>query len=100
MQIQYIGHAGCLVRHEDMLIAFDPFLSGSFLWNGKMNTYTGDSPWIGNEAKINAFAEQFAPELNAILISHAHMDHFDPLTINALLRVNPEIQIFCPLSNH
>jgi hypothetical protein len=78
------------------MLAFDPFLSGSFLWNGKMNIYTGQSPWIGGERTIAAFAEQFAPRLNAILISHAHMDHFDPQTINALLQINSEIQIFAP----
>ncbi len=96
MKIQYIGHAGLLVKEEDVTIAFDPFLSGSFYWRGKLNTYLGDSPWIGTEEKMKAFVEEFASDLTAILISHAHMDHFDPPAIVKLLEKNPEIQFFAP----
>lgn len=96
MEIQYIGHAGLLIREDDVVIAFDPFLSGQFLWNGKLNTYTGNSPWIGSTKNIDAFIDRFAEDLTAILISHAHLDHFDPITIVRLLERNPEIQVYAP----
>jgi len=96
MQIQYLGHAGCLIREDDILIAYDPFLSGEFLWNGKINVYKGDSPWIGSHERIERFSKEFGPKLKAILISHAHMDHFDPYTINALMAINPDIEILAP----
>lgn len=96
MQVQYLGHAGVLIREKDIMIAFDPFLSGSFLWNGKMNTYTGNSPWIGSEKKLQSFIDTFGDKLTAIIISHAHMDHFDPITIVKLLERNPEIQFYAP----
>ncbi|MHA1717686.1 MAG: MBL fold metallo-hydrolase [Promethearchaeota archaeon] len=95
-EILFIGHAGVLVKFKDVLIAFDPFLSGSFLWSGTLNVYRGNSPWIGMEKKIDAFIQEFAKKITAILISHAHMDHFDPLAINLLLSKNPDIELLAP----
>ena len=96
MKIRYIGHAGILIKEGDTLIAYDPFLSGEFWWNGKFNTYHGESPWIGTEERQNKFIETYAERLTAVIISHAHMDHFDPSTIVNLINNNREIQIFAP----
>lgn len=84
-----------LVKYGDVVIAIDPFLSGSFFWNGKENVYKGKSPWIGRE-KMDGFVNKYAKDITAIAITHAHLDHFDPPAIFHLLNKNPDIQILAP----
>ena len=96
MELLYIGHAGILVRHDDAMIAIDPFLSGSFYWRGKENIYKGNSPWIGQDGQMDKFIETFGGKITAIAITHAHLDHFDPPAIFKILERNPQIQMLVP----
>ncbi|MHA1683483.1 MAG: MBL fold metallo-hydrolase [Promethearchaeota archaeon] len=96
MELLYMGHAGILAKERDVMVAIDPFLSGSFLWNGKLNVYKGDSPWIGSQERMQSFIDAFGKEINAIAITHAHKDHFDPEAIALLIKSNPEIEFYAP----
>ncbi len=96
IELRYIGHAGTLVRYGDVLLAIDPFLSGAFLWDGKLNVYQGTSPWIGSEAKMQAFIDTFGDGITALLITHGHLDHFDPPAIAAIVERNPDLELWAP----
>ncbi|MBD3188354.1 hypothetical protein GF325_16080 [Candidatus Bathyarchaeota archaeon] len=96
MKLLYLGHAGILVKHQGTTVAIDPFISGSFLWNGKINVYRGESPWIGKEGSIQRFIDAFGAQIDAVAITHAHLDHFDPPTIMALINHDLEIQVIAP----
>nr|MDO8118273.1 MBL fold metallo-hydrolase [Candidatus Sigynarchaeota archaeon] len=96
VELRFIGHAGTLLRHGDVLLAIDPFLSGTFLWNGKLNVYKGTSPWIGSEAKMQRFISDFGNQITAVLITHAHLDHFDPAALAMLFEHNPDIELHAP----
>jgi L-ascorbate metabolism protein UlaG (beta-lactamase superfamily) len=94
MEILYIGHAGILVKENDIIIAIDPFLSDQFFWNGHEEKYLGASPWMGKGK--NDFIDKYADKLNVILITHAHGDHFDYKSIVEILNRNPDIQLISP----
>ncbi len=96
MEMTWIGHAGVLVREGDVMIAIDPFLTGTFLWDGREETYQGRSPWIGTRARMETFLDLYATEITAVAITHAHGDHCDLPFLTALLTRNPEIQILAP----
>nr|MDO8113434.1 MBL fold metallo-hydrolase [Candidatus Sigynarchaeota archaeon] len=96
MELLWIGHAGILVRYGDVMVAVDPFLSGTFTWKGKTELYQGKSPWIGSTDKLNAFLDRFGSQIAAICITHEHGDHFDPEAIAAILARNPSARVIAP----
>lgn len=94
MDLLWIGHAGILIRNGQTLIAIDPFLSGKFSWHLREETYLGDSPWMGDN--MDKFLKGYAPRLSAILLTHDHGDHYDHASIEAILKVNPNVEIIAP----
>jgi L-ascorbate metabolism protein UlaG (beta-lactamase superfamily) len=96
MEFQWIGHAGALIRNGDAMVAIDPFLSGKFYWGGEQEKYLGNSPWIGTSEKKRDFIAAFGKKLSAILITHAHGDHFEQESIIELLNYNPDIELIMP----
>ncbi len=73
MQLQFIGHAGFTLSHQQSLLVMDPWLS-------KEGAY--DSAWMQFPSNhhlepdiITEINESSAP---FIYISHEHKDHFDP----------------------
>jgi L-ascorbate metabolism protein UlaG (beta-lactamase superfamily) len=94
MEILFLGHAGVLIKENNILFGIDPFITGEFYWEGNMERYRGKSKWIGDGKRfINTFGE----ELDAIAITHAHGDHFDIPLIMKLLKTNQELKLFLPL---
>ncbi len=45
---------------------------------------------------MKMFLDEFGGEINAVLISHAHMDHFDPAAVVSLFEIDPEIELYAP----
>lgn len=95
LELLWLGHAGILVRSAGTLVAVDPFLTGTFWWNGARETYQGGAPFAG-PAGVERFVEQYAARLSAVLVTHAHGDHCDLPLLARLLAANPDIEILAP----
>lgn len=69
MRITHLGHACLLVEIADQRILIDP----------------------------GAFAGDFLPlrDLDAILVTHQHPDHLDPVRLPELVRANGQVPIWC-----
>lgn len=78
----WLGHASFLYRINNKLILTDPCLY--------------DLPGIKRQ-----FAAPFTTgelkQLDYILLSHSHRDHFDTKSMREILKANPDVEIFCPL---
>jgi len=74
--VQYINHAGFLIRHKKTNIIIDPFLSRKFFWNGH---------WEIQSDKPRMEFDQI-PQIKAILCTHLHGDHLDIETIHRFMQ--------------
>ncbi len=77
--VTFVGHATALIHLVDKNILTDPNFS-NWIWIVKRHVAAG-------------FRQKDLPPLTAILISHAHYDHFDESTLNKL---DPKIPIIVP----
>ncbi len=66
----WLGNDGWLIRGQELLIAFDPDLR--------------EPPSRLRKSPVSA--EEMAPSLDAVFISHRHGDHFDPYTAAILAK--------------
>ena len=85
-----LGQAGMIVRLPGATIAIDPYLSnhceavlGAPFDHRRLTRAPLDPAEIGF--------------LDAVLVSHAHLDHLDPPTIRSLGRTNPQATIIGPV---
>jgi len=90
LQVWPLGQMGYLIKAADQnCILVDPVLSNVV------------AERVPNPAQIE---RAFPPPLNpgdldfiqAVLVTHAHLDHTDPLTIGELARVNPDLIVIGP----
>src|SRR5690349_1730671 len=70
----HITHCAFAISDGSALILIDPFLSGQFEWRGI----------IEKHLETPAFKADQIPHVDAILISHEHMDHYDIATLKTL----------------
>jgi L-ascorbate metabolism protein UlaG (beta-lactamase superfamily) len=96
LKVLWIGHAGILVSNGSTTVAVDPFLVGEFQWNGRIERYLGQSPWIGAGEKARSFVDKFGPGIHAVCITHNHGDHFDAWAIVAIKEQNPDLLVLAP----
>lgn len=86
MQIQLIRNASLKIQIADRIILVDPMLGakGSFMsFAGVEENPTVDLPFP---------AEEFIQEIDFILLTHTHIDHWDPEAIRLL---DKDIPVFC-----
>lgn len=86
-QVRHIGNAGLLIEQGDTKILFDP------LYRNGYNNYHLVPADV--KAAIIAGAAPF-DNIDAVLISHAHGDHFDAQDLLAFHAGNPEALIIGP----
>lgn len=72
MKITHLGHSAVLVETDQTRVLIDP---------GNLS----DS-WRG------------LTDLNAVLVTHVHPDHLDPLQVPGLLSANPSVQVYAESS--
>ena len=83
MKIEFLGHAGICISYKQTKIVMD----GWFTKNGAF-----DASWYQFPAN-HYYMENDWSDLNAVIISHEHMDHLDPEFLSSL----PEdIPIYIP----
>ena len=78
----WLGHASFLIRFGSVTILTDPII-------GKIS-------FIGRKAAFPIAAEELK-DIDYILISHAHRDHYDKNSLNKILKNNPGVEILGPL---
>jgi L-ascorbate metabolism protein UlaG (beta-lactamase superfamily) len=78
----WLGHAAFLFRINNKLILTDPCLY--------------DLPGIKRQF-ASPFRTSELKNIDYILLSHSHRDHFDTRSMREIVRANPDVQIFCPL---
>lgn len=78
----WLGHAAFLFRINNKLILTDPCLY--------------DLPGIRRQF-ASPFTTRELKNLDYILLSHSHRDHFDTRSMREILNVNPDVRIYCPL---
>jgi len=86
-QVRHIGNAGLLIRQGETKILFDP------LYRNGYNNYH----LVPEDVKADVLAGR-APfdDISAILISHAHGDHFDAEDVLTFHEGNPDTLIIGP----
>lgn len=86
MKITWIGQSGYMVDLGDMKLIIDPYLSNSlFEMQGLQRLFP--IPNTIDQHKIDF-----------VYCTHNHLDHFDPETINLIMRANPKCTIIGPAS--
>lgn len=88
MQITWLGQGGLLFEKNGKKILIDPYLSDSVAQKLNPNS-TRRQPVDESYLKI-------IPDV--IVITHNHLDHYDPDTLKHYITENSEICILCPKS--
>lgn len=80
--IIWLGHASFLIKLGDVLILTDPVV--------------GKLPFTRRKVALPIAVDELK-NLDYILISHAHRDHFDMNSLNKIIKNNPNVQVLGPL---
>lgn len=75
MKITWLGQTGLLLKHEDITIMVDPYLSNSV---GKTRLIEVDKSYL-----------DIRPDV--LILTHNHIDHADPKTLQAILNKHQKI---------
>ena len=83
----YLANEGVMVTDGDTKILFDPLFPDSY----------GQYLLVPEAIKAALFAGE-APfvDVDAIFVSHYHGDHFSPDEVLALMKAQPQIQLYAP----
>lgn len=74
--VRYVNHASFLITYKKTSLLIDPFFSGRFFWQNHYEIQV-------SKPKITL---EELPEIDAILCTHIHGDHFDLSSILHLFR--------------
>ncbi|MBM7600111.1 L-ascorbate metabolism protein UlaG (beta-lactamase superfamily) [Virgibacillus halotolerans] len=89
--IWHLGQSGLVLKSDDLICYFDPYLSN----------YIEDNQLVEPAGLLN---RNFDPPLNPeeiknadiVFISHDHLDHLDPETLEGIAENSPYAQFVCP----
>lgn len=82
--IVWLGHASFFIRLGGTTIITDPVFY--------------DMSFIKRQVGMPCETDK-VKDIDYLLLSHGHRDHFDKKTINELVKVNPDIEALVPLNN-
>jgi L-ascorbate metabolism protein UlaG (beta-lactamase superfamily) len=88
-RVCYVGHASWLIQTAGLNILLDP------IWSARASPFRSIGPKRVNDPGI-AFAK--LPPIDVVLVSHAHYDHLDVVTLSQLNAVHRP-RIVTPLGN-
>jgi len=81
----HVSHCTFAVSDGKSMVLIDPFFCGQFEWKDKIEKHL-DEPTV----KLSAFKN-----VDAILVSHEHGDHYDPQTLGTLIK-QTKAKIYTP----
>ncbi len=86
MKITWLGQGGYLIEHSGHCLAVDPYLTDAL----------GETQGFRRLSPPPFSMEDIVPD--AVFITHDHLDHFDPETVDSLLRQSPTCLLIGPQS--
>jgi L-ascorbate 6-phosphate lactonase len=87
VEIRFLGQSGFLVEAAGVRVVIDPYLSNA------VAEQFGEE--LTRQVSVVATPAQLAP-LDAVLLTHAHLDHTDSQTILPLAAASPAAKFFAP----
>jgi L-ascorbate metabolism protein UlaG (beta-lactamase superfamily) len=88
-RVSYVGHASFLIQTAGLNILLDP------VWSARASPFRFAGPKRVNDPGI-AFAD--LPPIDVVLVSHAHYDHLDVVTLSRLAAAHRPL-VIAPLGN-
>ena len=92
MEWFWLGQAGFALRSAGRLVLIDPYLSDhlavKYRGTDKPHDRLMPSPWLADEVR----------GVTAVLCSHRHGDHMDPIALPILAQHNPQCRFIMPLA--
>ncbi len=87
----WLGQSGFVLKSDSLCIVLDPYLSTTLEdatknQSEKRHIRMMDIPLLPNELT----------QIDYVVISHGHRDHYDPATIKSIVSVNPACTILAP----
>lgn len=87
----WLGQSGFVVKGHGVSLVFDPYLSTT------LEDATKEQEWKRHIRMMDIPVDgDMLSDINYILISHGHRDHYDSATISAILKNNQEATIIAP----
>lgn len=86
----WLGQSGFVIRNSKACIVVDPYLSTT------LEDATRDQPWKRHIRMMPICVDPSQLKVDAIFCTHAHRDHYDPPTVRAIQKSNPNIPIVAP----
>lgn len=87
MKITWLGQAGLLFRNESINVLIDPYFSDSV---SRIN------PYNYRRIPISDMCYEIKPDV--LILTHDHLDHFDPDTLAPILHAEKKITVLSPSS--
>ncbi|MEI8247699.1 MAG: MBL fold metallo-hydrolase [Lentisphaerota bacterium] len=87
LTLTWLGQSGFLLKSPWISLACDLYLSDYCQKKSRID-HTRKMP-------ITVMPEQL-PSIDHYLITHEHIDHFDPETVGPILRINTQTRFYCP----
>ncbi len=91
LRVIWIGHSSMLIEIDGRCILTDPVWSDRIL-PVSFVSFAGPKRFYEPPVQIDSL-----PKLDAVLISHDHLDHLDKATVLALANRNSDTKFFVPL---
>jgi len=90
--IWWLGQSGFLIKSSETTVLIDPYLSEHLT----TKYHKTSKPHI--RMTRNPIEPGRLAEIDHVIVSHKHSDHFDPGTIPDLLKASPSAVVVCPES--
>ena len=88
-RVSYVGHASFLIQTAGLNVLLDP------VWSPRASPFRNIGPKRVNDPGV-AFAD--LPQIDVVLVSHAHYDHLDLVTLSRLA-ASHRPRVITPLGN-
>ena len=88
MKVTWLTQAGLLFEGEKLTILVDPYLSNS----------VGERDGAYKNRRIRVDEKYFDVEPDVIIVTHDHLDHYDPESAERILKTHRGITVLCPMS--
>jgi L-ascorbate 6-phosphate lactonase len=91
VMLQFLGQSGLRLEHDETVLYVDPYLS-DYVAQG------ADQPELWQREFPPPLDPRQISDATAVLCTHEHADHFDPLTLAGIASASPGVRFLVPAS--